>query len=130
MLTVFTCGVFDLLHWGHVHFLEQARNLGDRLIVGVNSDDYVVRAKGREPIFPLRERLLMLRALECVTDVMPFCEPDPCRLIERLKPDIVAKGSEYNHSNAPEAALIEAMGGRFVTIESLPIHTSDILKRI
>lgn len=127
---VFTCGVFDLLHWGHVDFLQRARELGDELIVGVNSDEYVVRRKGREPFAPLRERLLMLNALECVTQVIPFFEDDPCNLVRRLRPDIVTKGSEYSRQNAPEAIVVESLGGRFVVLESLPIHTSDILKRL
>lgn len=129
-VTVFTCGVFDLLHWGHVHFLEQARALGDRLIVGVNDDDYIRRVKHREPIFPIHERLLMLRALSCVDDVRQFPESDPCALIRRLKPDIVAKGQEYRFGNAPEKELIESMGGRFVLLDSLPIHTREIMHRV
>ena len=130
MKTVFTCGVFDLLHWGHVHFLIQARSLGDRLIVGVNDDRYVAASKGRPPVFPLRERLQMLRALECVDDVKVFSEPDPCALIRRLKPQIVAKGQEYRFGNAPEKALIEELGGQFVLLDSLPIHTSEIRSRV
>jgi len=143
-INVFTCGVFDLFHYGHLDFLLRARELGDRLIVGVNADDYVVRKKGHPPIFPLRERMMIVNALECVAEVRPFWEDDPCALLRRLvgKPQryfaagdkgvrwIVAKGSEYTHANAPEAALIESLGGTFVTLDSLPIHSSELLARL
>jgi rfaE bifunctional protein nucleotidyltransferase chain/domain len=130
-VVVFTCGVFDLFHYGHLHFLQQARELGDMLIVGINGDEHATRTRGPgRPIYPLRERMQILTALECVDKVVPFFESDPCKLISRIKPDIVAKGDEYNHDNAPEAALIESLGGRFVTIESLPIHSSEILQRL
>lgn len=131
MTTVFTCGVFDLFHAGHLDFLQRARALGDILIVGVNGDEYVRRTRGDgRPIYSLRDRMALLAALECVTRVVPFASDDPCDLIRHLKPDIVAKGSEYTRDNAPEAALIEQLGGRFVTLESLPIHGRDILSRI
>lgn len=130
MTSVFTCGVFDLFHYGHLDFLLRAADLGDRLIVGVNSDEYVLGKKHRPALYPLRERMRILSALECVDEVVPFWEDDPCELIRRLKPDVVAKGSEYSHANAPEAALIESLGGRFVTLESLPIHASDILAKL
>lgn len=130
MTTVFTCGVFDLFHFGHLDFLLRARAMGDRLIVGVNSDEYVVAKKGRQPLYPLRERMLILNALECVDQVVPFWEADPCELVRKHKPDIVAKGSEYSRENAPEAAVIESLGGRFVVLESLPIHSSEILAKL
>ena len=130
MLTVFTSGCFDLFHYGHLHFLLQARDLGDKLIVGVNCDEYFLYKKGRSPFFGLRQRMRMLSELKCVDQVCPFYEDDPCQLILRLRPDIVCKGSEYNYRNAPEAALIEEMGGRWVVLESLPIHTSDLIKRM
>lgn len=129
MTNVFTCGVFDLFHYGHLDFLLRARELGDRLIVGVNSDEYALAKKGRL-IYSLRERMLMLSSLECVDAVHPFWEDDPRELIRRLRPDIVVKGSEYSPANAPEAALIESLGGKFVTLPSLPIHSSDILERL
>lgn len=127
---VFTCGVFDLFHFGHLDFLQRARALGDVLIVAVNDDESVRRRKGHDPIYPLRERLQILNALQCVSRVVPLTRDDPCELVRRLKPDIVAKGSEYSHANAPEAAVIESLGGRFVVLESLPIHSSEILQRI
>lgn len=131
MTTVFTCGVFDLFHYGHLNFLLRAKLLGDELIVGVNCDDYARRTRGAgRPIYPLRERTCLLRALECVDQVIPFSEDDPCSLIRRLKPDIVVKGSQYSHANAPEAALIESLGGRFVVLQSLPIHSSEIAARL
>jgi rfaE bifunctional protein nucleotidyltransferase chain/domain len=134
MVTVFTSGVFDLLHAGHVHFLERCRALGDRLVIGVNCDEYARAVKGQgRPFRPLFERMTMLRALQCVGRngrVIPFFEMTPCELIKRVRPDIVAKGSEYQFGNAPEKALIERCGGRFVIIESLPIHTSDIVTRL
>lgn len=130
MSTVFTCGVFDLFHFGHLDFLLRARAMGEHLIVGVNADEYVVAHKGRQPLYPLRERMHILNALECVDRVIPFWENDPCELVRRLKPDIVAKGSEYSRENAPEAAVVEQLGGRFVVLESLPIHSSEILAKL
>lgn len=128
--SVFTCGVFDLLHWGHVSFLQSARALGDCLIVGVNDDDYVRRRKGHDPIIPLSERMAMLSALECVSVVLPFTEDTPCALIQRVNPSLVCKGSEYSRENAPEAELIELLGGQFVVLPSHPMHTSDLVRRL
>ena len=93
---VFTNGCFDLLHAGHVMYLEQAKNLGDRLVVGVNSDESVRRLKGAtRPINPLEARMAVLAALKSVDWVVPFSEETPERLIEALSPDVLVKGGDY-----------------------------------
>ena len=96
---VFTNGVFDILHAGHLQLLEHARSLGDVLIVGVNSDSSVRRFLGKgpgRPINKLRDRAALLAALWCVDAVVPFDEDPPERLLSRLHPDILVKGADYS----------------------------------
>ena len=127
-MRVFTSGCFDGLHWGHISFLQRARALGDSLIVAIDSDETARRLKGPgRPACSAEQRMAMLRQLRSVDCVLVF-EHDPYSLIEFLKPDIVVKGSEYGR-DAPECALIESLGGRFVVLESLPIHTTDFISR-
>ncbi|MBI4163091.1 MAG: D-glycero-beta-D-manno-heptose 1-phosphate adenylyltransferase [Candidatus Aenigmarchaeota archaeon] len=110
---VTTNGCFDILHVGHVRYLQEARNLGDVLIVGVNSDMSVKNLKGpTRPIVPQQERLEMLTALGCVNYVFVFDEPDPTAYIERLKPHIHVKGGDYNISNVVEKEIVESYGGK------------------
>src|SRR5437667_5805480 len=93
---VFTNGVFDILHPGHVRYLQDARGEGDALIVGVNSDRSVKAIKGRSrPITPQHERAEILAALGCVDAVVLFDEDDPGRIIARLQPDVLAKGADW-----------------------------------
>ena len=130
-LTVFTCGVFDLFHAGHLDFLERARALGDSLIVAVNDDDYVARTRGPgRPVYLLADRIKLLRGLRCVDVVLPLLADNARELIRELRPDILVKGSECNYQNTPEVDVIEAIGGCFVTLESLPIHTATIIEHI
>ena len=99
MTTVFTNGCFDILHRGHVEYLEQAKQLGDWLVVGLNSDASVRKLKGDGRPFNCEEdRLAVLFALRCVDEVLIFDEDTPLRLIQTIKPDIVVKGGDY----APE----------------------------
>ena len=111
---VFTNGVFDLLHPGHVELLQFARAQGDLLVVGVNDDASVRRLKGeKRPIFPLAERLEILAALECVDFLVPFSEDTPLQLIRALdRIDVLVKGGDY----APETVVgreeVEAAGGK------------------
>lgn len=112
-MLVFTNGCFDLLHAGHVEFLAWARRQGERLIVGLNDDDSVHRLKGPgRPILPQRERILVLRALRCVDDVVVFSEGTAVHLIERLRPQVYAKGPVCGEQEpCPEMLAQWARGG-------------------
>ena len=129
---VFTNGVFDLLHRGHAEYLEEARALGDRLVVGVNTDASVRRLKGpSRPIVGEQDRAALVRALACVDLVVLFDDDTPERLIEAVRPDVLVKGADY----APEAIVgrefVESHGGRVTTIALREgLSTSEIVKRI
>ncbi len=130
-MLVFTCGTFDVLHYGHISFLARAKALGDTLVVGVNTDASVTRLKGKDrPLCVLQHRVACLSALRFVNRVVPFSEDDPCELIKLLKPDIVVKGSEYSSENAPECKLIKEMGGLWIVLPSEPIHVSTLLEKL
>jgi D-beta-D-heptose 7-phosphate kinase/D-beta-D-heptose 1-phosphate adenosyltransferase len=104
--TVFTNGCFDILHRGHVEYLEQAKQLGDWLVVGLNSDASVRRLKGDGRPFNCEEdRLVVLFALGCVDEVLIFDEDTPLRLIQTIKPDIVVKGGDYTPENVVSNGL-------------------------
>jgi rfaE bifunctional protein nucleotidyltransferase chain/domain len=111
---VFTNGVFDLLHVGHVRYLEYARGLGGMLVVGVNSDASVrLLAKGPErPIVPQADRAEVVAALACVDYVCIFDEKRPDATILAIKPDIHVKSAQYRHADLPEAAAVREVGGR------------------
>lgn len=111
---VFTNGVFDLLHPGHVELLQFARAQGDFLVVGVNDDASVRRLKGeKRPIFPLAERMEILAALECVDYVVPFSQDTPLELIRALgRIDVLVKGGDYAPGEVVGRAEVEAAGGR------------------
>ncbi len=114
---VFTNGCFDLLHPGHIHLLEEAKNLGDRLIVGLNSDASVKRLKGAQrPILAENDRLLILKALSCVDFVILFDEDTPIRLIEALRPGVLVKGSDYLHGQVVGREVVESNGGKVVLV--------------
>ncbi|MCG9895217.1 MAG: D-glycero-beta-D-manno-heptose 1-phosphate adenylyltransferase [Fimbriimonadaceae bacterium] len=130
---VFTNGVFDILHAGHVTLLEAAREQGDMLIVGLNSDDSVRRlGKGPErPINPLADRMRVVGALRCVDGVLSFEEDTPVELIRRLKPDVHVKGGDYRPEDLPETAVVEASGGRVVIIPLLEGRsTTSVVRRM
>lgn len=115
---VFTNGCFDLLHAGHVTYLQEARQLGDALWVGLNTDGSIQRLKGPlRPIVPERERALVVAALGCVDGVVLFPEDTPLALIGTIQPDIHTKGGDYEAASLPEYSLITAYGGR---VEILP----------
>lgn len=129
---VFTNGCFDILHSGHVAFLQQARALGDVLVVGVNSDVSVRRLKGQtRPINTQADRVAVLAALEAVDYVVLFDENTPERLISQLRPDVHVKGSDYTIDRLPEARIVESYGGQVVI---LPLvegkSTSAIVRKI
>jgi len=129
---VFTNGVFDLLHPGHVRYLQQARALGDALIVGVNSDRSARSNKGRgRPIIPAVERAEVLEALACVDGVVVFDEDTPQALIAALEPDVLVKGADWAENAIVGRDLVEARGGRVVRIAVEPGYsTSSLIQRI
>lgn len=130
---VFTNGVFDILHAGHVTYLEQARALGDLLIVGLNTDASVRRlAKGEDrPINRLEDRAKVISALRCVDGVVSFDEDNPVAIIEKLKPEIHVKGGDYDVEKMPETAVIRSYGGEVVVLPFLPGRsTTAILQAI
>jgi len=129
---VFTNGCFDLLHIGHVRSLAEARSLGDRLVVGVNTDASVRRLKGPErPIVPARQRAEMLAALACVDWVVLFREDTPLALIEALRPDILAKGGDWTLDSIVGAREVRDWGGRVVRLRQVRgVRTSEILDRL
>lgn len=117
---VFTNGCFDILHTGHVELLETARNLGDVLIVGLNSDDSVRRLKGpRRPINPEKDRARILAALEVVDYVVIFGEDTPLELIQAINPDILVKGGDYQSDSIIGGDFVEAHGGKVVVFPSV-----------
>jgi D-beta-D-heptose 7-phosphate kinase/D-beta-D-heptose 1-phosphate adenosyltransferase len=129
---VFTNGCFDILHAGHVSYLKRARELGDILIIGVNSDASVSRLKGpSRPINPLSDRIQVLGALGCVDHLVPFDDDTPSNLIRMVRPDVYVKGGDYTKETLPEAPLVEQLGG---VVQILPFvensSTSSIIKRI
>ncbi len=129
---VFANGAFDLLHAGHVRYLEAAREEGDWLAVGVNSDESIRRAKGpARPIVPEPERAEIVAALGCVDAVVVFGEDSPADLIGRLRPDVHAKGTDYTAESVPERAAVAAYGGRTVIVGDPKDHaTTDLIARI
>lgn len=129
---VFTNGHFDLLHIGHLDYLEKARGLGDALFVGLNGDASSARLKGMgRPIVPARERARLLAALGPVDAVIIFEEDRADRLLRALQPEIYVKGGDYAHKDLPERPTVEACGGRVELIDYLPGRsTSDLIQRI
>jgi rfaE bifunctional protein nucleotidyltransferase chain/domain len=114
---VFTNGVFDILHPGHLRYLQQARALGDVLIIGLNSDASVRRNKGPErPINPEAERAEVLEALECVDAVVLFDDDTPAEIIRAIQPDVLVKGADWAENAIVGRDIVEARGGRVVRI--------------
>ena len=128
----FTNGCFDLLHRGHIAYLNHAKERGDILIVGVNSDDSIRRLKGSSrPINPLDDRIQVLAALSCIDHLVAFDGDTPSDLLHVIRPDVYVKGGDYNRQTLPEAPLVEALGG---TVEFLPYvedqSTTGIIERV
>ena len=125
---VFTNGVFDLLHPGHVRYLRQARALGDALIVAVNSDRSVRANKGPDrPITPEVERAEVLGALRCVDAVVIFDEDTPHEVVARVQPDVLVKGADWAEDAIVGRDIVEARGGRIVRIGIEPGHSTSAL---
>ena len=130
---VFTNGCFDILHRGHVAYLEEARALGASLVVGVNADASVRRLdKGSDrPINPLADRMAVLAALECASLIVPFEEDTPLELIKKIRPDHLVKGGDWTIEKIVGNDVVRAYGGK---VHSIPFRfersTTDLLRRI
>ncbi len=125
---VFTNGCFDILHPGHIDYLQKARKLGDLLIVAVNTDESVSQLKGESrPVYPLQDRMSMLSALECVDFVISFAEETPLKLIERILPDVLVKGADYEKEEIVGYAEVVENGGTVQTVELLDGHSTSAL---
>ncbi|MDE2819679.1 MAG: adenylyltransferase/cytidyltransferase family protein [Chloroflexota bacterium] len=129
---VFTNGHFDLLHVGHLDYLEKAAGLGDALFVGLNGDGSSTRLKGvGRPVVPAGERARLLAALRPVDAVITFEEDRADRLLRALQPEIYVKGGDYAHKDLPERATVEAYGGKVELVDYLPGRsTSELIQRI
>jgi D-glycero-beta-D-manno-heptose 1-phosphate adenylyltransferase len=122
---VFANGCFDLLHVGHVRYLEAARSLGDLLVVGINSDEQVRRLKGEgRPYVPERERAETVASLRAVDYVTVFHEPTVTELLLALRPDIHAKGTDYTEESVPERDVVRSYGGRVQIVGDPKEHSS------
>lgn len=125
---VFTNGCFDLLHIGHLEYLEKARGLGRRLIVGLNDDDSVGRLKGdSRPLIPQAERARMLAAMEFVDGVILFSEDTPLNLIKEIRPDILVKGGDYQIEEIVGHQEVISWGGSVKTIPLVEGYSSTAL---
>ncbi len=129
---VFTNGCFDLLHIGHLRYLEKAKTLGDILVVGVNSDSSVQRLKGpKRPILPLEERMEILSGLECVDYVTSFDESTPLELITLLKPHVLVKGGDWSKETIVGKEVVEGLGGEVVVLPFVEGNsTSNLIETI
>jgi rfaE bifunctional protein nucleotidyltransferase chain/domain len=130
---VFTNGVFDVLHRGHVTYLSAASELGATLLIGINSDSSA-RGLGKGPDRPLNnetDRMLVMAALASVSYVVLFDEPTPCELIERVKPDVYVKGGDYDMETLRETELVRSWGGRSLAIAFVDGYsTTNLVRRI
>jgi D-beta-D-heptose 7-phosphate kinase/D-beta-D-heptose 1-phosphate adenosyltransferase len=125
---VMTNGCFDILHPGHIDYLEKARALGDRLLVAVNDDESVHRLKGAErPVNSLATRMRMLSALSCVDWVIPFSEDTPERIICKILPDILVKGGDYSVDKIVGGDCVKVAGGQVLVLDFLPGHSTTSL---
>ena len=129
---VFTNGCFDILHAGHVHYLEQAKELGDELVVGLNSDSSVKTLKGNgRPINNLEQRAKVLSSLQCVDRIVYFSDETPINLIKEIKPDVLVKGGDYKVKEVVGHKEIKSWGGRVKIIPLVPgLSTTNIIKKL
>src|SRR3989344_5252146 len=129
---VFTNGCFDIIHAGHVRYLNKAKSLGDVLVVGLNSDSSVKNIKGeKRPIVPQRERAEVLSGLEAVDYVVFFNEPTPIRLIKAVLPDILVKGADWASHAIVGADVVKAAGGKIARVKLVKGRsTTNIIKKI
>ena len=129
---VFTNGCFDLLHVGHIRYLEEAKTLGDILIVGVNSDASVQKLKGsKRPVLPVEERTEILSGLGCVDYITIFDELDPLALITSLRPNVLVKGGDWTKEQTIGKEVVEGSGGQVVIIPFVKgASTSNLIETI
>ena len=129
---VFTNGCFDLLHVGHVRYLEQAKALGDILIVGINSDRSVQALKGPlRPILPVEDRAEILSGLGCIDYITVFDEPTPLELITLLKPQVLVKGGDWTKDEVVGSEVVESLGGKVVLLPFVEgSSTSNLIEAI
>ena len=129
---ILTNGCFDLLHVGHIRYVRGAKALGGKLIVAINADDSVRQIKGEgRPVMAAAERAEIIAALSDVDAVVIFGEPDVCALIREIRPDVQAKGTDYNRENVPERNEVLAYGGRVEIVGDAKDHsTTDFLSRL
>lgn len=127
-IIVFTNGCFDILHVGHVRYLEQARTKGDLLVLGLNSDSSVQGLKGStRPFFPQEERAEMLAALSVVDYIIIFNELTPLDLIKKVNPDVLVKGGDWKKEDIVGAEEVVAAGGRMIVIPEIPGRSTSSL---
>ncbi len=129
---VFANGCFDLIHAGHIRYLEGARARGDVLVVGINSDASVTALKGRgRPILPERERAEIVASMACVDFVVIFDSPTADRVLDELRPDVHAKGTDYTEATVPERATVLSYGGRIAIVGDPKNHaTRDLIRTV
>ncbi len=129
---VFTNGCFDIIHLGHIDYLEKASNLGDKMIVALNTDASVANLKGpQRPVVNEEARTRMMAAFEFVDAVLLFNEETPLRLIEAIKPDILVKGSDYLTENIVGAEIVMKNGGKVETVDLVEGYsTTNIIEKI
>ena len=129
---VFTNGFFDLLHVGHIRYLQEARKLGDYLIIGLNSDKSVKKIKGSfRPIIPETERAEVLAALESVSFVVLFDEDTPYELISAIQPDVLVKGGDWKGNDIVGKDIVEAYGGKVLSLSYIQGRsTTDIIDKV
>lgn len=126
---VFTNGCFDILHRGHVDYLSKAADLGNKLIIGVNTDASVSKLKGpHRPIQDQESRMLILASLTFVDAVILFDEPTPYELIKLVQPDILVKGSDYQVENIVGYDIVQAKGGEIKTIDFIPGYSTSAIE--
>ena len=129
---IFTNGCFDLLHIGHLRYLERARRCGDILVIGINSDRSVKKIKGpRRPLLPQAERAEVLAALSCVDYVTIFDEPDPLAVITALRPDVLVKGSDWGKNKIIGREVVERRGGQVRRVPLIKgVSTTQLIEKI
>ena len=131
-ILVFTNGVFDLLHPGHIHYLKEARTLGSHLIVALNTDECTRKIKGeKRPLMRLEERAEILAAMEMVSYVTWFSEDTPEHIIRLIKPDVLVKGGDWPINKIAGRSFVESYGGKVLSIPFVPGYsTSNIVEKI
>jgi len=129
---VFTNGCFDILHAGHVDIFQQARNLGDALVVAVNSDISIKKIKGeKRPVVPQAQRMQVLAALEAIDYVVIFDEENPLKIIKELQPDILVKGGDWPVETIVGREVVEKKGGKVLSIPLIEgISTTNIIEEV